>query len=66
MDKKKEVELHLMDIWIDINIDKPSNHDSILEYCYNDVCECADPEEWHSGDVAIAFRRWIESKSDEV
>jgi hypothetical protein len=28
--------------------------------------ETADPEEWHSGDVAIAFRRWIEAQVGEV
>jgi len=58
--KKDVIESTLFDIYDRIGIDTPSNHDDILEYCYDDVCECADPENWHSGDVAIAFRRWIE------
>jgi len=36
-----------------------------LEFVYEDVCATADEENWHDGDVAIAFRRWIESKSEE-
>ena len=50
----------LIDIFDRINIDTPSNFDDILEFVYDDVNETADPEAWHDGDVAIAFRRWIE------
>ena len=57
---KNVIELILFDIYTRIGIDTPSNHNDILQYCYEDVCECADPKDWHSGDVAIAFRRWIE------
>ena len=57
---KKEVE-HVVDgIWQSIGIDRPINHNHIVEFCYNDVKESADPENWHSGDVAISFRRWME------
>ena len=34
-----------------------------MDFCYEDVCETADPVDWHEGDVTIAFRRWIESKA---
>jgi hypothetical protein len=53
----------IIDIFDRINIDMPSNFDDILEFVYNDVCETADENNWHDGDVAIAFRRWIESKN---
>ena len=49
-------------MWAIIRMDIPSNYEDIVQYCYEDVCETADPIEWHDGDVAIAFRRWIESK----
>ena len=62
MDKKQEITSMLIDIFDRINIDTPDNFDDILEFVYNDVCETADKENWHDGDVAIAFRRWIESK----
>lgn len=55
-----EVETHLYNIYKAIGIDRPENHEDILDFVVNDVIETADPENWHSGDVAIAFRRWIE------
>lgn len=64
MGKTKEfvidVEAHLYDIYKAIGIDRPENHEDILDFVTNDVIETADPENWHSGDVAIAFRRWVE------
>jgi hypothetical protein len=59
--KKKEITSLLIDIFDRINIDTPSNFEEILEFVYEDVCETADKENWHDGDVAIGFRRWIES-----
>ncbi len=64
--KKELITQHLIDIFDRINIDTPNNFDEILEFVYDDVCETADKDNWHSGDVAIAFRRWIESKSNLV
>lgn len=49
-------------MWASLGMDIPSNYEDIVQYCYEDVCETADPENWHSGDVAIAFRRWIEDQ----
>jgi len=61
--KKEKIKFMLIDLFISIGIDIPSNFEIILQYCYDDVCETADPDKWHDGDVAIAFRRWIESHS---
>ena len=58
--KKKEIELLLLKVLMRIGIDKPSNFDDIVEFCYNDVCETADPNFWNDDDVNIAFRRFIE------
>lgn len=55
-----EVETHLYNIYKAIGIDRPENHEDILDFVVNDVIETAEPMNWHSGDVAIAFRRWIE------
>jgi peptidyl-tRNA hydrolase len=64
-DIQKEVENQLLgEIYLAIGIDKPSNHDDIVEFIVNDVEKTADPEEWHSGDIAIGFRRFIESISE--
>ena len=52
-------------LWTNIGMDCPSNHEEIVQYVYDDVCETADPIQWHSGDVAIAFRRWIEAQAKE-
>jgi len=43
--------------------DKPDNNDEIINYIVQDVEETADPINWHSGDVSIAFRRYLESTS---
>jgi len=61
--KKDEIEKMLIDIWGNIGMDIPSNFEEIVQDCYEDVCETADPENWHSGDVIIAFRRWIENQT---
>jgi hypothetical protein len=54
----------LENIYLTIGIDKPSNHDNIVEFIVNDVEVSADPINWHSGDIAIGFRRFIESVSE--
>ncbi len=61
-DKRFEITVMLVDIFDRINIDQPSNFDEILDFVYDDVCETADPVYWHDDDVAIAFRRWVESR----
>jgi len=66
MEKKKEITSFLIDIFDRIVIDTPNNFDEILEFVYEDVCETADPDNWHDGDVAIAFRRWVEEQSNKT
>jgi hypothetical protein len=60
---KKEMNGMLITIYDRIGIDEPSNHEQILQYVFVDVKETADPVDWHDGDVAIAFRRWIEAQA---
>lgn len=59
---KDEIEHELLYIWSSIGMDIPNNYEDIVQYCYEDIGETADTENWHNGDVVIAFRRWIESK----
>jgi hypothetical protein len=63
VEKKDAIETMLIDLWASIGMGIPDNFDVIVQDCYEDVCECADPVNWHSGDVAIAFRRWIEAQT---
>ena len=44
-----------------LNIDNFSNRSEIADYILNDVMECTTLEEWSSEDLAIAFRRFVES-----
>ena len=60
-----EIESMLIDIFDRIGIQTPSNFDDIVKFCVDDVRETADPENWHSGDVEIAFRRWIEKQGEK-
>jgi len=57
---RKNIDLDLSMIYRKIGIDRPENHNNILSFCFEDVKECADRENWHSGDVAIAFRRFLD------
>jgi len=59
---REEIEYLLSDIYHRIGIDKPDNHYKIIDFIEGDIKETADPNKWHSGDVDIAFRRFIESK----
>jgi len=61
--KKDAIESMLIDMWASIGMGIPENYEDLVQDCYEDVCSCADPENWHSGDVAIAFRRWIEDQT---
>jgi hypothetical protein len=62
VEKKDEIEEILFGIFSNIGMDAPNNYEDIVQFVYEDVCETADEEDWTSGDVAIGFRRWIESK----
>ena len=50
----------LCDLWVKIGCDMPENHNDICQLMTTDVKETADPINWHSGDVAIAYRRIME------
>ena len=66
-DKKRMwITEEVVNIFDRINIDTPNNFDDILDFVVKDVEENADKENYHDGDVAIAFRRWIESNQKEV
>jgi hypothetical protein len=61
VEKKDEIETILIDMFDRIGIQTPSNYEDIVQFCYEDVCETADPIDWNNDDVLIAFRRFIES-----
>ena len=63
VEKKDEIESILINIYTNIGMDIPSNHEDIVQDCYEDVCETGDPINWSDGDVIIAFRRFIEKNS---
>lgn len=66
VEKKDAIEEILIRMWKNMGMDIPDNFEVIVQYCYEDVCETADPKNWHSGDVAIAFRRWIEAQGNKL
>jgi hypothetical protein len=63
IDEEAFIEQHLLDLFGCIGIDTPSNFNDILEFVILDIKETADEASWHSGDIEIAFRRWIEAQS---
>jgi hypothetical protein len=63
--KTLEITSTLVDLFDKIGIDTPNNFSEICEFVVEDVNDTADADNWHDGDVAIAFRRWIEAQADE-
>ena len=61
--KRIEVQNILIMLLSNMGIDTPENIEEIVQFVFEDVCECADPVKWHSGDVAKDFRRWIEAQA---
>lgn len=62
--KKNEIRIALINIFIGAGMDTPNNFETIVTYCYEDACNSTDENSWHSGDVSIAFRRYIEDSSN--
>lgn len=65
MDKesKKIVEQCLFNLWQSLNLDRPNNWNSILDFVIEDVAETSNyliDGYFNSEDVGIAFRRYIE------
>lgn len=58
---RDDVERMVIDIFTRIGCDVPDNLEVIVQFIYEDILETADKNNWHSGDVAIGFRRWVES-----
>lgn len=61
MNLYNEVNEWLIQVWISIGCDMPKNHNDICQYITSDVKETASETDYHSGDFAIAFRRFIET-----
>ena len=58
---KREIEIWLLrDIYSCIGIDEPINHAEIVDFIKSDVEETANFKDYHTGDFAIAFRRYLE------
>jgi hypothetical protein len=58
------VETHLIFICQKIGIDRPTNFDKILSFMIEDVKSASGfyiDGDYHSGDVEIAFRRYLEN-----
>jgi hypothetical protein len=65
VEKKDEIERILINKWACIGMDIPDNYEDIVQDCYEDVCETADPIDWNDADVIIAFRRWVEKNKSK-
>ena len=46
VEKKDQIEKLLISMWAALGMDIPNNYEDIVQYCYADVCETADPENW--------------------
>ena len=69
MDKNSSafVEEHLLELWRRLNLDMPNNWDDILNFVIEDVASASGYSidgDFHSGDIEIPFRRFIESRSE--
>ena len=60
-----EVDRLLVDNFDRLGMDLPNNFEEILDFVYWDIHDTAEKDNWNDRDVIIAFRRWIESQSNE-
>ena len=56
-----EISDELMNIYLLLGIDKPINHEDIIQFVSEDVEASTNAETYTSEDVKIAFRRLIET-----
>jgi len=68
-ENKRSVEKEVVD-WLGelhryIGIDRPANFDYIVNFMVDDIECAADEIAWHSGDIAIAYRRMIETAGEQ-
>ena len=66
VDEIKWIDFVLRGLYLNNSFDVPSNHEQILEFVINDIKETADPVDWNNEDIRIAFRRFIESKANNL
>ena len=57
---RKEVVTHLFIMLTKLGIDKPSTFDDIVDFIVGDIQDSADTIGWHTGDIEIGFRRYLE------
>ena len=63
--KRKDVEVAIrFAIYQPLGMDRPANHDEIVDFIHDDVEAAADHVLWHYGDVTIAFRRFLERDTE--
>lgn len=58
------IETYLWKMWRKLNLDKPNNWDEILMFVIEDVEATSSyliDGDFHSGDIEITFRRFVES-----
>ena len=63
-DIDEEIDQYLSKLWLLISIERPKNHKEIVDFCVKDVSDAADPDDWSNEDIEIAFRRFLEKKSE--
>lgn len=56
----------LLQLYMKMGIDKPSNHEDIVEFVVNDIIDSADLSNWNDDDVRIGFRRFLEKNSEKA
>jgi len=56
-----EISNELMNIYLLLGIDKPTNHEDIIQFVSEDVEVSTNTEAYTSEDIKIAFRRLIET-----
>jgi len=67
MDEKSKtfIEQCLIKLWQSLNLDRPSNWDSIVDFVMEDIAVASSyliDGNFNSDDVGIAFRRFVEQR----
>ncbi len=63
-DLERDINIFLFEHYTILGIDRPANHDNIVEFMVDDVSDTADAK-YSIGDFSIAFRRFLERDYDQ-
>lgn len=62
MDIQEFTHYCIMGIWQQLDMEMPSNHDEIVDFCVKDM-KSSCGEDWIPEDIKASFKNWVEQNN---